>query len=235
MSDATRQATQIVAAAKSLPPGSTVYVTFELGANDICAPPTTDPAVFQTQIRSATSILSSGLPKGSRILVLSIPSLSHFYDITQADPVAKAKLVNSPSTCPPFLGSGTTVSLDDSQQLLANYNSIMYSACDDIQANYGPSGSLYCSYNDSALAEQDFTIGDISTVDYFHPSLSGQAKIADAAWKAGYWGSLSLPSGASALSPVGSDSQAPVGAMMMMPLLLGLQKRRQKGRFARRA
>jgi len=41
MSDAARQATAIVTAAGKLPPGATVYVTFELGINDLCDNPTT--------------------------------------------------------------------------------------------------------------------------------------------------------------------------------------------------
>ena len=35
-----------------------------------------------------------------------------------------------------------------------------------------------------------FAVADVSPVDFFHPSLSGQAKLAAVTWAAGYWPSL---------------------------------------------
>jgi lysophospholipase L1-like esterase len=34
---------------------------------------------------------------------------------------------------------------------------------------------------------------DLSTADYFHPSFTGQAKMAESAWLAGPWASVPLP------------------------------------------
>lgn len=78
---------------------------------------------------------------------------------------------------------------------MVEYNSILLNACDTIQATDGASGRLYCRTGQALLSERDFTIGDLSTVDYFHPSLSGQAKMAAAAWSAGKWDATSLPAG----------------------------------------
>jgi hypothetical protein len=33
-----------------------------------------------------------------------------------------------------------------------------------------------------------FATSDVSTRDYFHPSPTGQAKLAAVMWSAGYWG-----------------------------------------------
>jgi len=200
MSDAARQATKIVTSAKTLPPGATVYVTFELGTNDLCDTPTTDPAVFETELRSAIAILRSGLPSGSEILMLSVPDFAHYYDITQASSKAAAILAlpSHSQTCAPFLGSDSPLSIKAAEQLLANYDAILAQVCDEIEATDGPAGKLQCRSNEALLSEKNFVIKDLSTVDYFHPSLSGQAKMAASAWAAGYWANVPLPPGAAA-------------------------------------
>ena len=232
MSDAARQATEIVTAARKLAPGATAYVTFELGINDLCDNPTTDPATLETQLRSAIAILRSGLPNGSRILMLSIPDFSHFYSITQANAKAKAFL-SQPAyaqTCAPFLGSDSPLTMAAAQELLATYDATLGQVCDEIEATDGTAGKLHCRSNEALLSEKDFTIKDLSTVDYFHPSLSGQGKMAASAWAAGYWANVRLPAGAAALAVgraggPGADGEAGGGALAgvapAVPLLLG--------------
>jgi len=46
-----------------------------------------------------------------------------------------------------------------------------------------------CRWDAYAANRVAFTQSDVSTVDYFHPSPSGQQKLAAAEWAAGYWGS----------------------------------------------
>lgn len=197
MNDAARQAANVVAAARNLGAGRTAYITFELGTNDLCDDAKTSPTDFEAQLGSAISILRGGLPVGSEILMLPIPDFEHFRSITQADPKARATLaqyVNS-RNCAPFLGSDGSLTLDQARAAMVGYNAILLRACDGIQSTDGASGRLYCRTDQALLSERDFTIGDLSTVDYFHPSLSGQAKMAAAAWSAGAWGALSLPAG----------------------------------------
>jgi lysophospholipase L1-like esterase len=230
MSDAARQATQIVAAAKTLRAGGTAYVTFELATNDLCDNPVTDAASFEAQLRAAVAILRSGLPAGSRILMLSVPNFAHFHDITQADARAKAtlNLPSNSSTCAPFLGSNSPLTMPAAEQVMATYNSILVEVCDEIEATDGASGRLHCRDNEALLSESDFTIKDLSTVDYFHPSLSGQAKMAAAAWKASDWAGLKLPAGAAALAPGGPGGAAPAAVAPVLPLILGLRRLRRR-------
>ena len=238
MSDAARQATLTVTAARNLPPGGTAYVAIELGTNDLCDDPTTAPAIFEAQLRSAVATLRSGLPRGSRILMLSIPDFSHFHDITQADATAKATL-NLPANsrmCAPFLGSDSPLSIQDAEQVLALYNATLGRVCDEIEATDGPSNKLHCRHNEALLSEKDFKIKDLSTVDYFHPSLSGQARMAAAAWKTGYWANVPLPSGAAALAPGGTGVATMLGFAPVMPMLFsGPWIRRPKRRITHRA
>jgi lysophospholipase L1-like esterase len=195
MDDAPRQAGVVVVEAAKLPPGSTVFVTFELGTNDLCDEPMTAPAEFESGLRTAVAILRKGLPAGSHILMLSMPDFAHFHALTQASPAALALLgLRSQSrNCAPFLGAETSYTIAQSTQMLAQYESILVKVCTEVEAADGPSGALHCRSDPLRLAEKDFVLADLSTADYFHPSLTGQAKMAEAAWQAGYWARLPLP------------------------------------------
>ena len=197
MSDAARQAGLVAAAAEILPAGKTAYVTFELGTNDLCASPAfmTDPAVFRDHLQAAMTILKTGLPTGSRILMLSIPDFPHFREITQADAAAKALLSerNNLNRCAPYLGTFSESALTRSNAYLGEYDAALKAACADIDTHPGKAGRLHCTYNVGLLAETDFTIKDLSTADYFHPSLSGQARMAVNAWRADIWSTQSKP------------------------------------------
>jgi lysophospholipase L1-like esterase len=210
MNDAPRQAAAVVAATGKLSPGQTAYVTFELGTNDLCDDPKTDPASFESDLHSAISILRAGLPAGSRILMLSVPNFSHLRDITQADPKAKAFLAlpRNSTACAPFLGDNSPSTLAEAETYLRQYDASLTQACEDISAAGAAGGKLYCMANESLLSTGDFTVADLSTVDYLHPSLSGQNRLADAAWAADVWGSLPMPPGAAAVVPAGGDIAA---------------------------
>jgi lysophospholipase L1-like esterase len=198
MDDAARQADEVVAAAAKLTKGNTAYVTFELGTNDLCASPDpmTDPADFAAELQAAVSTLRTGLPAGSRILMLPVPDFAHFRDITQADSAARA-LLSLPANldrCAPYLGSSSPAAITQADSYLARYDASIKAICADIDAREGATGRLGCTYDASRTADSDFTIDDLSTYDFFHPSLSGQKKMAADAWQADVWASLPLPS-----------------------------------------
>jgi len=198
MNDAPRQANLVVGAAAKLKPGQTAYVTFELGTNDLCDDPKTDPAVFQQNLATAVATLRAGLPSGSRILMLPVPDFGHFRDITQADPVARANLAlpQNSNRCAPYLGDNSPSTLAQADDYLARYDATLEDACREIAASDGPSGKLDCTYDAARLGDADFRIADLSTVDFFHPSLSGQAKMAADAWAADAWANVPIPKGA---------------------------------------
>jgi lysophospholipase L1-like esterase len=194
MADALRQAKLVVAAAQQLPPGATAYVTFELGTNDLCADPQTNPHLFLAEIGAATAVLEEGLPPGSRILMLAVPDFDHFRAITQADATTRAFFASARHSrqCAPFLGARSQTPLTQASATLASYDRSLDTVCRDIEATYGPSDRLHCT-GPTGLAESDFVVADLSSVDYFHPSLLGQASMADAAWKMGGWALVPLP------------------------------------------
>jgi hypothetical protein len=45
----------------------------------------------------------------------------------------------------------------------------------------------HCRYDGGAVYRTQFTALNVSTVDYFHPNLSGQQILAQVTWAAGYW------------------------------------------------
>jgi lysophospholipase L1-like esterase len=197
MADAERQASVVVEAARGLPVGATVYVTFELGANDLCDEPKTDPAVFESQLRRAIAVLRDGLPAGSRILMLSVPDYSHFHAMTQDNPVTRAFFATlHPRRCAPFLGASSPTPLNQARAILRAYDVSLVEACAEIESTDGATGRLHCTSSLTGLAERDFTVADLSAYDYFHPAYSGQAKMAEAAWRVGDWGAIALPAGA---------------------------------------
>jgi hypothetical protein len=114
--------------------------------------------------------------------------------------------------CPPFLGDKGTVTIGQAETYLGLYDASLARVCGEIAAADGPTGRLYCTSNESLLSLRDFTISDLSTVDYFHPSVGGQARMAESAWSADVWRALPLPSGAAAAAPgEGSAVSAPTG------------------------
>ena len=44
-----------------------------------------------------------------------------------------------------------------------------------------------CKWDNLATFNYKFTTSDVSTIDYFHPSLTGQNSLASTTWAAGYW------------------------------------------------
>ncbi len=41
-----------------------------------------------------------------------------------------------------------------------------------------------CIFDNNAIFNTAFTTSDVSTIDYFHPSVAGQKKLANTAWTA---------------------------------------------------
>ena len=127
--------------------------------------------------------------------MLAVPDFPHFRDITQADPAARAR---SPAAEPEPLRavSGHEQRPRPRPRPTTTCPSTTppsRSTCDDIDANEGATGRLYCTYNAALAGRLRLHRHGPEHVDYFHPSLSGQAKMAEDAWRADVWASMPLP------------------------------------------
>jgi len=181
------QAAAVVATGRGLAAGETAYVTFELGANDVCAATLDDatpPDVFAAALAAAFETLSEGLPRGSTLVVLSVPDLTRLRTLLEDVPEARA-LHRRYGVCRSVLGE--RVAVDGARDRIRDYNAALASACEalagspiDCRHDQGglPSGSLFGAV---------FELDELSALDRFHPSLAGQARIADETWPLSPW------------------------------------------------
>ena len=181
------QGAPVVAAAADLAPGATAYVTFELGANDLCAgslDEATGADSFAAAVGAAFRTLAAGLPPGSVLVVLSVPDVTRLRTLLEEVPAAQT-LHRRYGVCRSVLGE--SVATDAVRDRIRNYNSALAAACDALDE-----ASLDCRHDlagdpSRSLFGATFEREDISSLDWFHPSETGQARIADEAWRLTPW------------------------------------------------
>jgi lysophospholipase L1-like esterase len=161
------------------------YVTILIGADDACTgtiASMTPTSAFQAAFQTAMSTLESGLPAGAHIFVSSIPNIYQLWSVLHTNPLAQ--LVWSFGICQSMLSTANTEA--QRQQVLAQvvaYNAILSQVCGQY-AN--------CRWDGGATFDYQFSPSDVSTVDYFHPSQTGQAVLAGLTWAKSWW-PLGLP------------------------------------------
>jgi len=175
MSDLLRQA--------GLVPTSIQYVTILIGGNDVCtsseATMTPVQPTFHDQFQSAMTSLQSRVPN-ARIYVISIPDVYHLWDLFHNNSTARSKWAQY-SVCQSMLANPTSTMQADVdrrsrvQQRNKDFNAELKSVC----ATF-----TQCRFDDNKLFMYPFAVNDVSTVDYFHPSRTGQKNISGATWNA---------------------------------------------------
>jgi lysophospholipase L1-like esterase len=161
------------------------YVTVLMGGNDLCTPSVgtmTSVATFRSQFTTAMNTLTSGLPS-VRVLVVSIPNAYRLWQLLKDNffartvwatfGVCQSLLANPLSTATADVARRETV-----RQRNQAYNNVLRDTC----AVY-----IQCRFDGYAAFNTVFTASDITGRDYFHPSTSGQAKLASVTWAAGYF------------------------------------------------
>jgi lysophospholipase L1-like esterase len=180
-------------------------VLIEIGANDACASTPTATAVFQEQVREALEVLVAA-DKQVYIQLMSIPDINNlrtiFTEPADQNALLRWKLF---SVCQGLLAEPLSTAPADEErreafraQVIA-YNEALEEVCAEFKR---------CIWDDYAVFNTGFTTADVATVtntgglpippfnqvpvigpgnpnstaDYFHPSVSGQAKLAEAAW-----------------------------------------------------
>ncbi len=181
------------------------FVLIEIGANDACASTPTPTATFSSQVKEAMQVLVSG-NKNVYIQLMSIPDINQLRTIFTQPPdpnallrwqlfnVCQGLLANPLSTAPADEARRAAFR----EQVMA-YNAALAEVCAAIKR---------CLWDNEAVFNSQFTTADVATVqnteglnvppfnlvpvlgpgfanstaDYFHPSISGQAKLAEAAW-----------------------------------------------------
>jgi hypothetical protein len=185
---AVAQATAVIEAARELPPGEIAYVTFELGANDVCAPSldaATAPDAFAAAAEAAFAVLAEGLPPGSLLLVLSVPDVTRLPAVIE-DVDRATELHRQYGVCQNVLGDD--VALEPVRERVVAYNAALVAACEAVEGSPVEFRHDLSGQPSSSLFGAAFELADLSGLDFFHPSLQGQARIADVLWRLTPWG-----------------------------------------------
>ena len=158
------------------------YVTILMGANDVCTSSVstmTPVATFEAQFQAALESLTTGLPN-ARIFVASIPDVYHLWEILHTNfsafltwslgGICQSLLANPWSNAPADVAR---------RQQVRDRNIADNAALARVCAQF-----TQCRLDGNAAFNLRFVPWDVSTRDYFHPSVSGQAKAAAVTWAA---------------------------------------------------
>lgn len=161
------------------------YVTIEIGANDACTSTVgamTPTATFKTNVQNALAALAAG-SASPEIFVASIPNLQRMYDLNKSSISARLtwgllRICQSMLANPTSTKAADVQRRTDVQTRVNEYNTALAEAC---------AATAKCRFDGNAVANLAFVKSDISTRDYFHPSLSGQATFARTTWAKTQW------------------------------------------------
>jgi lysophospholipase L1-like esterase len=158
------------------------YVTILMGANDVCtsSPSTmTSVADFNAQVTATMNTLAAGLPAGSHVFVSSIPNVYQLWQLLHNNDTARF-VWWAAQICQSMLSPYNTEQVR--QFVLAReqaFNQVLADVC---------SHFAMCRFDGGVVFSYEFTANQVSTLDYFHPSLSGQATLAGLTWQHSWWG-----------------------------------------------
>jgi len=162
------------------------YVTVLIGGNDVCTSTEStmsSVATFHSQFVAAMDAITTTSPS-TRVYVVSIPNVYNLWSVFKSNATARTVWALF-GVCQSMLAnplSTTQADVDRRAHVLQrdiDFNATLQSVC----ALY-----VHCRFDDNAVFNTTFVASDITTRDYFHPSISGQAKLATVSWAAGYWG-----------------------------------------------
>lgn len=160
------------------------YVTVLMGANDACRPTEaemTDVATYRAQFQAALNTLSAGSPD-ARVYVLSVPDVYNLWFILKDNASARSTwslfgicqsmLANPLSTAQADIDRRNRV-----RQRVVDFNTQLAQVC---------ATNIHCRFDNNTVFNTSFVPSDITTRDYFHPSIAGQTKLATYTYAAGF-------------------------------------------------
>jgi lysophospholipase L1-like esterase len=156
------------------------YATVLMGANDLCTADVatmTPTATFGAQFHQALSDFFSADPD-AHVLVASIPNLYQLWATLRGNLAAQI-VWGAAHICQSMLAAAGTAA--DRQAVVAQEqadNDALASVCRQFSR---------CRFDGDAVYRTAFTAAEVSPVDYFHPSVTGQKELAAITWAAGYW------------------------------------------------
>jgi lysophospholipase L1-like esterase len=168
-------------------------VVILLGANDVCGAtdPESFPAVegFQAALMDTLDELAGCLPSASRVHVLSIPRLDLLYQAVQDKRESRLNM-----SCPDFFHQYVPCAIAADSPAAVGAQVVAFN--DGILAEVSAAADAYAVAKGiefttdwkgvtggTSIGTATFGADDISDIDCFHPSATGQKKLACAAWE----------------------------------------------------
>lgn len=155
-------------------------VTVMTGANDACrsTPAAMTPvSAFRADFEDSLRSLRKALPK-TQVFVASVPNLKRLWSQGRTSPMGKQvwKLGICPSMLgdPDALDSAATLRRGTVQKRVEDYNKVLREVCAEDKR---------CRYDGGAVYDYRFGTAQLSRWDYFHPSVNGQARLAEIAYR----------------------------------------------------
>ncbi|MEG8275617.1 SGNH/GDSL hydrolase family protein [Streptomyces sp. AHA2] len=155
-------------------------VTVMVGANDACrATPSamTPVSAFRADFEDALRSLRKALPK-AQVFVASVPNLKRLWSEGRTSPVGKQ--VWKLGICPSMLGDADRLDAeadrrrDTVSERVEDYNKVLEEVCAEDER---------CRHDGGAVYDYRFGTAQLSRWDYFHPSVNGQARLAEIAYR----------------------------------------------------
>jgi lysophospholipase L1-like esterase len=156
------------------------YVTILLGANDLCtsSPETMTPTdTFRAQFSQAMATLMAQDRK-PYVFVSSIPNIYQLWQVLHTNSLARWVWANFHICQSMLAASNTETQRQQVKTREAAFNQILAEEC----AKYPR-----CRWDNWAVYNYQFSASQVSSLDFFHPSLSGQAALARVTWAASWW------------------------------------------------
>jgi lysophospholipase L1-like esterase len=158
------------------------YVTILLGANDLCTSSVstmTSTDTFRAQFSQAMATLMAQDRK-PYVFVSSIPNIYQLWQVLHTNSLARW-VWSTFHICQSMLAATNT---DTQRQQVRSREAAFNQILTDVCAAYAR-----CRWDNWAVYNYQFSASQVSTLDFFHPSLSGQAALARITWTASWWSS----------------------------------------------
>ena len=159
------------------------YVTVLLGANDLCTSSVATMTPTETFRQQFESTLATLDPDRRRVhvFVASIPDVVHLWEVLHGS--ATARLVwRLAHICQSVLAESNGPA---QRQAASAHEQELNAVLGEVCGRYAN-----CRFDNLATYRFQFTAGDVSVLDFFHPDLDGQRKLAEATWAASWWGGV---------------------------------------------
>ncbi|MFD0822839.1 GDSL-type esterase/lipase family protein, partial [Micromonospora zhanjiangensis] len=158
------------------------YVTVLIGANDACRggiDAMTEVAAFRADVDRALAVLKQGRPT-ARLLMVSVPDLNRLWEAGHGNAVTAR--VWSRGVCPALLANPTSTAEADVRRR-ARFADRVDAYNDQIAAACRAYGSR-CRSDGGAVHRTAVGLDLVNSLDFFHPNVAGQNRLAEVAWSA---------------------------------------------------